>query len=195
MAVQNGTDRETGTGADGDVVPASSGGDLRIPMQLSPAARQADWAGLIQGPDEWLPTAGLQPFLQAQFYAGESIWRMLLTPLLWGAAMFFFLLAWWSRLQSRSPDNRWDIEAIEWGEPRPSLLQRWRTKMRRIQFRLPGFAKQRMPDIAPKPTPSAPANAPADPLKKPTQPVLALFRPPNGEPKEGFAWEETKGIE
>ena len=109
--------------------------------------------------------------------------------------MFFFLLAWWSRLQSRSPDNRWDIEAIEWGEPRPSLLQRWRTKMRRIQFRLPGFAKQRMPDIAPKPTPSAPANAPADPLKKPTQPVLALFRPPNGEPKEGFAWEETKGIE
>ena len=40
-----------------------------------------------------------------------------------------------------------------------------------------------------------PANAPADPLKKPTQPVLALFRPPNGEPKEGFAWEETKGIE
>ena len=40
---------------------------------------------------------------------------------------------------------------------------------------------------------------PADPLKKPTQPVLALFGlaigAPNGKHKEGFAWEETKGIE
>jgi hypothetical protein len=52
-----------------------------------------------------------------------------------------------------------------------------------------------MPEIAPKSMPPAPATVPADPLKKPTQPVLALFGAPNGEPKEGFAWEETKGIE
>jgi hypothetical protein len=178
-----------------DVVPASSGDERSIPMQLSPAARQAGWTGLIQGPDEWLPTAKLQPFLQAQFYAGESIWRMLLTPLLWGAAMFFFLLAGWSMLQSRFAYKRRDRDAIEWGRPPPSLLQRWSTKMGRIQFRLRRFAKRRMPEIAPKLTPSAPANAPADPLKKPTQPALALFGAPNGEPKEGFAWEETKGIE
>jgi hypothetical protein len=180
---------------DADVVPASSGGDLRIPMQLSPAARQAGWTRLIQGPDEWFPTARLQPFLLARFYAGESIWRMLLTLLLWGAAMFLFVLAGWSMLQSRSPDNRWDIEAIEWGEPPPSLLRRWRTKMGRIRFRLRGFAKRRMPEIAPKPTPLAPATAPDDSVKKPIQPVLALFGVPNGEPKERFAWEETKGID
>jgi hypothetical protein len=163
---------------DSDVVPGSSGGDRRIPMQLSPAARQAGWTGLIQGPDEWLQTAIVQPFLQAQFYAGESIRRMLLTPLLWGAAMFFCVLAGWSMSQSRSPDNRWDIDAIEWGRPPPRLLQRWRTrtKMGRIRFRLTGFAKQRMPEIVPKPTPPAPATVP-------------------GKPKEGFAWEETKGIE
>ena len=48
--------------------------------------------------------------------------------------------------------------------------------MGRIRFRLPRFAKRKMPEIAPKPTPSAPATAPADPLKKPTQPMLATLR-------------------
>jgi hypothetical protein len=72
--------------------------------------------------------------------------------------------------------------------------------MGRIRFRLPGFVKHpRTPEIAPKPTPSAPANAPAHPLKKPTQPMLALFGStigaPDTKPKEVFAWEETKGIE
>jgi hypothetical protein len=52
-----------------------------------------------------------------------------------------------------------------------------------------------MPEIAPKPMPSPPAHAPAEPLKKLTQPVLALLGAPNGEPKEGFAWEATKEIE
>jgi hypothetical protein len=61
-----------------------------------------------------------------------------------------------------------------------------------------------MPEIAPKPAPSAPANPPADPLKKPTQPMLALFvstlngstiGAPETKPKEAFDWEKTKGIE
>jgi hypothetical protein len=188
---------------DADVVPASSGGDRRIPMELSPAARQAGWTGLVQGPDDWLQTARLQPFLQAQFYAGEGIWRMLLAPLLLGAAMFFFLLAGWGVWQSRSPYEPWDMEAIEWGRPPPNLLQRWRTRTRatmgRIRWRRPGLAKQEMAEIAPKPTPPAPATAPPDPPKKPNEPVLPLFGsamgPPNGKPKEGFRWEETKGIE
>jgi hypothetical protein len=124
----------------------------------------------------------------------------LLTPLLWGAAMFLLLLAvrsWFS--------HRWrDMEAIEWGPPRPSLIQRWRTKLGRIRFRLPRFSQRQMPEIAPKPSPSVPANAPADPPKKPTQPMLALFvstvngstvGTPETKPKEAFAWEKTKGIE
>ncbi len=71
--------------------------------------------------------------------------------------------------------------------------------MGRIRFRLPRFLQRHMPEIAPKPAPSVPANAPADPLKKPIQPMLALFGPPIGapetKPKEVFAWEKTKGIE
>jgi hypothetical protein len=123
----------------------------------------------------------------------------LLTLLLWGAAMFLLLLAVRSVLQSRSSCKRWDTETIEWGRPRPSLIQRWRIKMGRIRFRLPRFSQRQMPEIAPKPTPSAPANAPADPVKKPTQPGLPLFGSiigaPDTKPKEAFAWEETKGIE
>ncbi|HXM09475.1 MAG TPA: hypothetical protein VN946_05970 [Terriglobales bacterium] len=71
--------------------------------------------------------------------------------------------------------------------------------MGRIRFRLPRFPQGQMPEIAPKPAPSLPATAPADPLKKPTQPMLALFGStigaPETKPKEAFAWEKTKGIE
>ena len=99
----------------------------------------------------------------------------LLTPLLWVAAMLLLLLAVRSVLQNRSSRKWRNRETIEWGRPRPSLIQRWRIKMGRIRFRLPRFSQRQMPEIAPKPAPSVPANAPADPLKKPAQPMLALF--------------------
>ena len=123
----------------------------------------------------------------------------LLTPLLWVGAMLLLLLAMRSVLQNRSPRKWPDGETIGWGRPRLSLIQRWTIKMDRIRFRLPRFAQRQMPEIAPKPAASAPANAPADPLKKPTQPMLALFgstiSAPETKPKEAFAWEKTKGIE
>jgi hypothetical protein len=117
------------------------------------------------------------------------------TALLWVGAIFFLLLAVRSVLQNWSPRKWRDRETIEWGPPRPSLIQRWRTKMGKIRFRLPRFSLRQTPE----PAPSLPANAPADPLKKPTQPMLALFGPTSGapetKPKEAFAWEKTKGIE
>jgi hypothetical protein len=128
----------------------------------------------------------------------------LLTPLLWVAAMFLLLLAGRSMLQNRSSRKERASETIEWGRPRPSLIQRWRIEIGRIRFRLPRFLQRRMPEIAPKPAPSVPANAPADPLRKPTQPMLGLFGstvngstigPPETKPKEAFAWEKTKEIE
>jgi hypothetical protein len=119
--------------------------------------------------------------------------------LLWVGAMVFLLLAVRSVLQSRSSSKRRNVETIEWGRPRPGLIQKWSMKMDGIRFRLPRFLQRQMPEIAPKPTPSVPANAPADPLKKPTQPMLALFgstiSAPETKPKEAFAWEKTKGIE
>lgn len=123
----------------------------------------------------------------------------LLTALLWVGAMFLLILAVRSVLQNRSLRKWRDREAIEWGRPRLGLIQKWSMKMDRIGFRLPRFSQRQMPEIAPKPTPLAPATAPADPLKKPTQPMLALFGStigaPETKPKEAFAWEKTKGIE
>jgi len=89
---KTGTKRETGIGYG---CRRGSGNCGRRPWNPDAAfARGA--AGrldrLLQGPDEWLQTVRLQPFLQAQFYDGKSFWRLLLTPLLWGAAMFLFLL-------------------------------------------------------------------------------------------------------
>jgi hypothetical protein len=127
-----------------------------------------------------------------------------LTPLLWVAAMLLLLLAVRSVLQNRSSRKGRDRETIEWGGPRPSLIQRWRIKIGRIRFRLPRLSQRQMTEIASKPTPSVPANAPADPLKKPTQPMLALFvstvngstiGAPETKPKEAFSWEKKKGIE
>ena len=121
------------------------------------------------------------------------------TALPWAGAMFFLILAVRSVFQSQSSRRGLDRETIEWGPPRPSLTQRWRIKMGKIRFRLPRFSHRQMPEIEPEPAPSVPANAPADPLKKPSQPMLALFGPtigaPESKPKEAFAWEKTKGIE
>ena len=123
----------------------------------------------------------------------------LLTPLLWVAAVFLLLLAVRNVLQNRFSRKGRDRETIEWGRPQPSLIQRWRIKIGRIRFRLPRFSKRQMPEIAPKPAPSVPANIPADPLSKPAQPMLALFGSTIGasetRAKEAFAWEKTKGIE
>jgi hypothetical protein len=68
-------------------------------------------------------------------------------------------------------------------------------KMGRIRFRLPEFAKRRTETIGPKPMPPAPSTASAEPLKKPSKPVLPLFEAPSGKPKEAFVWNETKEID
>jgi hypothetical protein len=184
---------------DADVVPATAGDDRGIPMRLSPAARQAGWSGLLQEPEEWLQTVRLQPFLEAQFYDGESIWRLLLTPLLWGAAMFFFLLAGGSILRSLNAYDQWDLERIEWGEPPTSWPQRWRKNIGRTRFGLQGFARRKIPEIARKAMPQTQASIHAESSKKPIQPVLPLFgltiAADDERPKERFASKKTKRIE
>ena len=184
---------------DADVVPATAGDDRGIPMQLSPAARQAGWTGLLQESDELLQSAMLQPFLQAQFYAGKSFWRLLLTPLLWGAAMFLFLLAAGGVLRSLNAYDEWDLERIKWGERPTSWPQRWRKKIGRTRFGLPGFAKRKIPEIARKAPPQTPASIHSESSKKPIQPVLPFFgstiAAANDRPKERFASTETKRIE
>ena len=184
---------------DTDVVPATAGDDRGIPMQLSPAARQAGWTGLLQGPDEWLQTVRLQPFLEAQFYAGKSFWRVLLTLLLWGDAMCFFLLAGGSVLRSLNAYDEWDLERIEWGERPTSWPQRWRKKIGGTRFGPPEFRSPKMPEIAREATPQTQASTHSESSKQPIQPVLPFFgstiAADDERRKERVASTETKRIE
>lgn len=183
---------------DADVVPATAGDDRGIPMQLSPVARQAGWTGLLQESDELLQSAILQPFLQAQFYAGKSFWRLLLTPLLWGAAMFFFLLGMGSILRGLNAYDESDLERIKWGERPTSWPQRWRKKIGGTRFGPPGFRSRKMPEIAPKATPQTQDSIHSESSKKPIQSVLPFFGTTiaaNDGRKEQFASKETKRIE
>jgi hypothetical protein len=85
-----------------DVVSDSADNDLHLPMKLSPTARAAGWTGLVQGSRESVATDKLSPYLQETFFDGESAWRLLLQPLLWGAAAVLFLLAGGMTIQERS---------------------------------------------------------------------------------------------
>jgi hypothetical protein len=184
---------------DADVVPSTAGDDLGIPMQLSPAARQAGWTGLLEESDELLQSALLQPFLQAQFYDGKSFWRLLLTLLLWGAAMLFFLLAGGSVLRSLNAYDEWDLERIQWGERPTSWPQRWRKKIGGTRFGLPGFRSRKIPEIAREATPQTQDGIDSESSKKSIQAVLPFFGSTiaagNHRPKEQFASKETKRIE
>jgi hypothetical protein len=180
---------------DADVVPASSGSGKFIPMQLSAAARQAGWTSLIEGPEEWHQTAKLQPFLQAQFYAGENIRKVLLTPFLCGVALLLFMLAVLDLLQSWIKCRRWKSQRIEWDEPRSSWLWRWRMKMSKIRLKLPKFTKPRTPESVSRPTPPVPADVPLESAKKPPQVALPLFGATGSDSKEGFAWSKAKEID
>ena len=65
----------------------------------------------------------------------------------------------------------------------------------------PEFMERKMPQSVPRPAPQVPATPePTPPPKKPAKSVqdsLPLADPssPNGKPKEGFQWDESKGIE
>ena len=84
-----------------DVVSDSAYNDLHLPMKLSARARDEGWTGLVLGPREAITAAKLKPYLQETFFDGESAWRLLLQPMLWGAAAALFLLAGWITLRKR----------------------------------------------------------------------------------------------
>jgi hypothetical protein len=89
----------------GDGVSDSADNDLHLPMKLSPSACAEGWSGLVLGPHERVAADKLSPYLQETFFDGESAWRLLLQPLLWGAAAVLFLLGGGITLQERSRDE------------------------------------------------------------------------------------------
>ena len=61
----------------------------------------------------------------------------------------------------------------------------------------PEFIERKMPQAVPRPTPPVPATPVQPPPAKSVQASLPLADPPslNGKPKEGFVWDESKGID
>jgi hypothetical protein len=121
---------------DGDVVSDSAGNNFRIPMKLSPAAHDAGWTGLIQGRDEPFLAAELAPYLQKQFFAGESVGRLLLKPLLWGLAAIFFLLAGRAMLPRLSQYEQRHGRRTKGPELRPAFAWLRNRKADGIRFQL-----------------------------------------------------------
>lgn len=107
--------------ADQDVTLAVGKSGENLPVQLSPVARKAGWMGLVRGDEEWIEIRRLQSYLRQNFYADQSLVRMLLTPLLWFMAGVLSMLAaeevfrdrrsraprYWTIQPSRSFPARW----------------------------------------------------------------------------------------
>ena len=93
-----GPKRKPALAHDADVVELSPAPDPNLPMTLSPAARVAGWTALTWGDRHRYRSEDLVPFLQQQFFDGQSLARLFLTPVL---GVFLFLLlagggwSWW----------------------------------------------------------------------------------------------------
>lgn len=92
---------------DDDVVQSSPAPDPVLPMVLSPEARTAGWTSLGWDERHLHHSDDLAPYLQLQFFAGKSLARLLLTPML-GTVLFLVLVSgvwsWWGS-RSRYEDR------------------------------------------------------------------------------------------
>ena len=75
-----------------DVIPSAVTQPGQLPLSLSPEARSQGWTGLLRAKQMDSPTTE-RTTLQEEFFAGESVARMMITPLCGAAALFLLYLA------------------------------------------------------------------------------------------------------
>ena len=94
-----GPKRKPSLAHDADVVEVSPAPDPNLPITLSPTARAAGWTALTWGDRHRYRSEDLALFLQAQYFDGQSLARLFLTPVL-GVFLFLVLTggawSWWS---------------------------------------------------------------------------------------------------
>ncbi len=180
---------------DEDVVPSASNQSDSLGLRLSLVAQKMGWTGLVRGPEEWIKIPRLQPLLQQQFYEGESLWRILLTPLLWSIAVLLCLVAGQDFLTARWAARRLNPHSILWAEPSPCLLRRWTTAMRGLRFEALRFIKsllgKRTSKTLVKPSGVSAVESPG----KPPLAVVPVFGAMQGMPKEKFVWNRKNEID
>jgi hypothetical protein len=182
---------------DSDVLPAPSD-EQEIPMQLSPAARDAGWTGLIESDEERYPAAVLSRFLQASFYDGESLGWMLLSPLLIMLAMLLFLFV--ARSAIRRMLRYWERRSMRmvWEPYSPNLHERWLQTISNIRFQILQIAKKKALKtikIETRPIDQPTVSSTSDTHKTPSQLSLPFSGVSDQNGKERFVWDESKGIE
>jgi hypothetical protein len=102
--------------------------DIRVPMHLSSAARNAGWTGLARGPREEYKAAELEPYLRDQFYDGRSFGRLFEPVLRWGLFVLFALLAAGEWFVGRARERRLHRQEM-WSESFRDRGDKWRVGM------------------------------------------------------------------
>jgi hypothetical protein len=75
-----------------DVIPSAVTQRGQLPLSLSPEARSQGWTGLLRA-KQMDSTTTERTTLEEEFFAGESVARMMITPLCGAAALFLLYLA------------------------------------------------------------------------------------------------------
>jgi hypothetical protein len=94
------------------LLPADTvrGPDPKSPLALSSTAIAEGWRGVSITPARKVRSAELKSYLQTVIYDGDSIWWLLLRPMIYGLAGFLFLYALWLQFrQGFSRDRRREV--------------------------------------------------------------------------------------
>jgi hypothetical protein len=89
---KTGPRRKPELAGDADVIPSAVTQPGQLPLSLSPEARSQGWTGLLRAKQMDSPTTE-RATLEEEFFAGESVARMMITPLCGAAALFLLYLA------------------------------------------------------------------------------------------------------
>jgi hypothetical protein len=164
-------------------------------MELSPAARDTGWTGLMQEPEERIQMAVIKPRLEDQVFDGQTLFLIVFWPLFCGILSSYFLVLALNWLEDWLPDAPWRAQRFPWEEPAPSVLRSAVKKAVHLRSRLSEMSAHwaRSSRQAAMVT-AAPATPSDRPNTSPPTP-LSPFGASTGTYPEDFLWTEKDEIE
>ncbi|MDQ2839439.1 MAG: type IV secretion system DNA-binding domain-containing protein [Acidobacteriota bacterium] len=118
-----------------DVISVMNTGHRKLPLKLSPEAQAEGWTGLMQAKRMGRPEDD-GPILQDEFFAGESMTRLMLTPLCGFAVLFLLYLAYRERFGGQSKREERHGRRTKGPELVSSFRWYWGAKRNGIRLRL-----------------------------------------------------------
>jgi hypothetical protein len=167
-------------------------GDI-LPFWMNRRAELEGWTGIERGLPAEVNSAKLAVLLRQEFFYGEPVWRYFVQPVVLLCAV---LLLWSLMLSWRNARRERNL----WGRPVPL----WRELGKRVLSLSAGFGKsvqthRALPASAVKPLIEArPLAKPVTTQQATSATVEQTTLPPPPAPaakRDGFVWDESKGIE